>query len=547
MAETKKRKKTEYSMTLPIGTILKGGKNAYRIEEVLGQGNYGITYKASATITLGNISKLWYFAIKENFAKDYCSREADGIAMTYPQNRAEKAERDLKEFVAEGKTLSEICNGNKYIINVNETFEANNTAYYAMEFIDGGDLRTLVENKGQLSEAEAVNLITPIIDAVAHLHRNHRLHLDIKPENIVLKKDGTPILIDFGLTLHFKTDGSRTGTSKDKSAGFSEGYAPMEQYLGIISFAPEVDVYALGATLYFMLVGKDPEKASNINSKKIEANLPSGISQQIRSAIFHAMSALAENRTQTAELFRNEIEKEVAPPLLPTSGIQIPLPNNYMLHIGKEDYHLENCLEKGPFYLKYSVIRERLDYRGNKQKYYVYEFYDTAFQSRTKYNRLVSDVKPTELKTYHAFLKLVEEVTGHSPRGLEKVTGYENKVGQVYKANNTLYFISIVDSENIHYNNPTEDKETKQKTDFFSQVFLYLSSKLGEKPGFVIFLITLVITLLAFSLITMIMLVLLLHKLGIPDIPARWSAPLFFIGVISLFFYTFNFICKKIK
>ena len=145
MAETKKKKQIETSMALPIGTILRGGQYQYCIEEVLGQGNYGITYKASAMIAHGNISQLWYFAIKENFAKEYCSRETNGITMTYSQNRAEEAERDLREFVAEGKTLAKICNGNENIINVNEYFEANNTAYYVMEFIEGGDLRTMAE------------------------------------------------------------------------------------------------------------------------------------------------------------------------------------------------------------------------------------------------------------------------------------------------------------------------------------------------------------------------------------------------------------------
>ena len=303
MAETKKKN----SGSLPVGTILRNGQYQYRIGEVLGQGNYGITYKASAKVKIGNISKPMTFAVKENFAKDYCSRMADGVTLRYAEEHAEEAERDLREFIAEGKTLERICHGHENIVNVDETFEENNTAYYVMEFIEGGDLQSLVRSKGRLTETESISIISPVIDAVAHIHRNRRLHLDIKPENIVLKKDGTPILIDFGITLHFNADGSRSGTSKDKSGGLSEGYAPLEQYAGVNSFAPEIDIYALGATLYYMLVGKDPDKAGEINSRRIDANLPENISQQTRTAILHAMNKLAEDRTQTAEELKKEL------------------------------------------------------------------------------------------------------------------------------------------------------------------------------------------------------------------------------------------------
>ena len=306
MSETKKKN----NGSLPEGTILRNGQYQYRIGEVLGQGNYGITYKASAMVKIGNISKPMTFAVKENFVKDYCSRKADGVTLRYAEEHAEEAERDLREFIAEGKTLERICHGHENIVNVNETFEENNTAYYVMEFIEGGDLQSLVRSKGRLTETEAISIISPIIDAVAHIHRNRRLHLDIKPENIVLKKDGTPILIDFGITLHFNADGSRSGTSKDKSGGFSKGYAPLEQYAGVNRFAPEIDVYALGATLYYMLSGKEPEKAADINSRKIDANLPENISLQTRAAILHAMNKLAEDRTQTAEELKKELKKE---------------------------------------------------------------------------------------------------------------------------------------------------------------------------------------------------------------------------------------------
>ena len=270
MAETKKKNQTEYPMALPIGTTLKGGQYPYRIEEVLGQGSYGHTYRVSAQVPIGNITKEVSFAVKENFTKKYCSRKADGVTMKYPTEFADDVERDLQDFMSEGNKLREICKESKNIVKVNETWRENGTAYYAMEYIDGGNLCNYVKDNGCLSEKEAIDILLPVIDAVGVIHQHHLLHLDIKPENIMLEKRKNggfePILIDFGITLHFDNSGTITQTSKDHSIGCSDGYAPIEQYGGVNHFAPEVDVYALGATLYYMLVGEDPKRASDIKS-----------------------------------------------------------------------------------------------------------------------------------------------------------------------------------------------------------------------------------------------------------------------------------------
>lgn len=311
MAETKKKNQTEFPMALPIGTILKGGQYPYRIEEVLGQGSYGLTYRVSAQVSIGNITKEVSFAVKENFAKKYCSRKADGVTMKYPTEFADDVERDLQDFLSEGKKLREICKESKNIVKVNETWRENGTAYYAMEYIDGGNLCDYVKDYGCLSEKEAIDILLPIIDAVGVIHQHRLLHLDIKPENIMLEKRKgggfDPILIDFGITLHFDNSGTITQTSKDHSIGCSDGYAPIEQYGGVNHFAPEVDVYALGATLYYMLVGEDPKRASEIKSKQIENALPQNINEKTKNAILHAMKGMAEDRTQTTTDFKNEL------------------------------------------------------------------------------------------------------------------------------------------------------------------------------------------------------------------------------------------------
>lgn len=311
MAETKKKKQTEFPNALPVGAVLNGGQYSYRIEEILGQGSYGITYRVSAQVQIGNITKEVSFAVKENFTKKYCSRKADGVTMNYPDVFTEDVERDLQDFLSEGKKLREICKESKNIVKVNETWRENGTAYYAMEYIDGSNLCDYVKDKGHLSEKEAIDILNPVIDAVGIIHQHRLLHLDIKPENIMLEKRKgggfEPILIDFGITLHFNQNGVITNTSKDHSIGCSDGYAPSEQYGGIYHFAPTADIYALGATLYYMLVGKDPRKAFEINSRQIENALPESLGKQTREAIIHAMNNLAEDRIQTTKDFKNEL------------------------------------------------------------------------------------------------------------------------------------------------------------------------------------------------------------------------------------------------
>lgn len=309
MAETKNKNQAN---TLPIGTILKGGQYPYRIEEVLGQGGYGITYKVSARVKSGNIPVTVFFAIKENFVAKYCSRMMDGVTMTYPENYEEEAQRDLNDFVAEGRRLEQLCKGHKNIVNVNETFYANNTAYYTMEYINGGDLCKMVKQNGRISEHKALNLIVPIIDAVGYVHEQHVMHYDIKPENIMIRngengEPDEPVLIDFGIALHYDTNGNLTKTSKDRGVGCSDGYAPMEQYAGDLKFSPESDIYALAATLLYMLSGRNPQKAFDITPDWIEKNLPDDVNSQTRSAIIHAMKKLKEDRTQTAGEFMNEL------------------------------------------------------------------------------------------------------------------------------------------------------------------------------------------------------------------------------------------------
>ena len=316
MAQNKK-----YDYALPIGTILSGKENSYHIEEVLGQGGYGITYKVWSIIKNGQIPVKVPFAIKEHFVNGRCHRAADGVTVEYSQEAAEDVEESLKDFVKEGRLLNKICQSDdeavRYVVPVNEVIEANNTAFYVMQYLEGGSLRDMViGNHGGLPEAMAVSLIKPIARAVDYIHQNQILHMDIKPGNIVMHKNllngqDEPVLIDFGVSLHFNKKGGLT--TMHTSIGRTEGFSPIEQYGAIETFMPQIDVYALGATLYYLLTGKIPLSAFNITPSAIDANLPLNVSERTRTAIKHAMEKEHHFRTKSASTFLWELENDLKP------------------------------------------------------------------------------------------------------------------------------------------------------------------------------------------------------------------------------------------
>lgn len=313
----------DYKYTLPIGTKLKGTKT-YHFEEVLGQGGYGITYKVWAVTKEGQILNKVSFAIKEHFVNGRCHRAADGITVEYSQEAAGDVEESLRDFTKEGRLLNRICQTDdeavRFIVPVNEVIKANNTAYYVMQYLDGGSLRDMVlDNHGGIPEAKALALFKPIVRAVDYIHQHKILHMDIKPSNIVMHKNPLtdqeePVLIDFGVSLHFTKKGVLT--SKHSSYGRTEGFSPIEQYGAVETFAPWMDVYALGATLYYLLTGKMPPKAFDMTPDDVDKNLPSAVSERTKAAIKHAMAKDYHDRTQSASTFLWELENDYEPVMI---------------------------------------------------------------------------------------------------------------------------------------------------------------------------------------------------------------------------------------
>lgn len=283
---------------LKPGASLRHG--AYRIEKLLGQGGFGITYLALDL----NLDR--YVAIKEFFPKDYCDRDDTTSHVTLGTQSSKEFVYKLKaKFLKEARNIAKF--DNPYIIRIHSAFEENNTAYYVMDYIEGETLAEKVKRDGPIPESKALQYIKKVGNALDYVHNHNVTHLDVKPANIIIRQDdGTPILIDFGLAKQYDAKGQQTSTTP---TGISHGYAPMEQYSdgGVREFSPQTDLYSLGATLYFILSGVVPPQAA----KLIEDDLtfPQIISPRLIPPISQAMATIRKNRFDSVATFIKKLDE----------------------------------------------------------------------------------------------------------------------------------------------------------------------------------------------------------------------------------------------
>ena len=284
---------------LTIGALLRGG--SYKIEKVLGQGSFGITYLAEHT----NLGKK--VAIKEFFMKELNSRGDDGsiTGMTDGSLSYNYGQKFKKEAI----NLSRLDHPN--IVRVTDSFDENGTYYYVMDYIEGQTLNDYVKAH-HVAEDETVDIIKHVADALIYMHEEkHMLHLDLKPGNVMRREsDGHIFLIDFGLSKHYCDDG-QPETSTTIGLG-TPGYAPIEQGNKAKSgeFRPTIDVYALGATFYKLLTGETPPPASDLVSddELLESNLyAKDVPENLIKVVKEAMCPNVRKRTQTVRDFKNNI------------------------------------------------------------------------------------------------------------------------------------------------------------------------------------------------------------------------------------------------
>ncbi len=278
-------------MNLHEGSLLQGGR--YRIEKVLGQGGFGITYSGYQTNLEAKV------AIKEFFMKDLCNRDATTSQVSVGSvGSRETVETFRQKFLKEARNIFRLKH--KHIISVIDVFEENGTAYYVMEHVGGGSLAGKVLH-GALPEEDAVRYTRQVADALAFVHSKRMMHLDVKPANILLDDNDNAVLIDFGLAKQYDTEGHQTSSTP---VGISHGYAPLEQYKrgGVSTFSPATDIYSLGATLFKLVTGITPPEASDVNDEGLPV-LPQEISAPVRRAIEAAMQPRRKDRPQSVAEF----------------------------------------------------------------------------------------------------------------------------------------------------------------------------------------------------------------------------------------------------
>lgn len=277
-------------LALPVGFRL----HEYRIDAVLGQGGFGITYLATDVNLKSKV------AIKEYLPESLAYRCNDVSVSARTPDDQEFYHAGLDSFLEEARTLATFRHPN--IVRVARFFEAHRTAYMVLEYERGKSLKAWRADHAKLPERELLALLWPLLDGLSLVHESGVLHRDIKPDNIYVRDDdGSLVLLDFGAarqTAHAR---------EDLSAVYTPGYAPIEQYTGIERQGPWTDIYALGATLFWLVTGErppDPAQRAATAQPPLEERARGQYSREFLRAIDWALQLQPEDRPQDIAAFR---------------------------------------------------------------------------------------------------------------------------------------------------------------------------------------------------------------------------------------------------
>lgn len=307
----------------------------YRIERVLGQGAFGITYLAH------DINLDRKVAIKEYLPAQLCMRDSNQTVQPLSPEHADDFKFGLERFITEARTLTKFEHPN--LIRVFNVFEANNTAYMVMNYETGESLQNIAKHKKSFSEEELRHIMLPLMNGLQKMHSTGFIHRDIKPGNIFIRSDNSPVLLDFGSARQTRQANPQTLTNF-----VSPGYAPIEQYASKSDKqGPWTDIYGLGATIYKLITGTAPinaiDRSETISTDLKDcyislASMPQEkYSKEFMAAIDHALVFRAQERPQSIEEWRNEFN-------FAESDIEtVPVPlvtnvTNNQSNSGKEDF-----------------------------------------------------------------------------------------------------------------------------------------------------------------------------------------------------------------
>ncbi len=311
------------SAVLSSGTLLQNGR--YKVEKILGQGGFGITYLVIQTALQAE------FVIKEFFLGGFCIRKEDNSVI--PQSMKPEDFIKYKErFLQEAQYLYKL-RGNKNIVEVSDYFEENGTAYMVMPFIADENLEQYTRRQpgNRLPEHEVSAIAAQLASALKDIHSQNILHRDIKPSNILRKADGSMVLIDFGSAREVLTG----DISQTMSTIISAGFAPPEQYNVSAKRGPFSDIYSLGATLYRLVSGKMPADATSRTLEDLDEPrvfVPS-LSASMNNAIMKAMELRPQNRYQSVD----ELMDAIRIPVIEDRTVINPSPVTQTVNTVKAD------------------------------------------------------------------------------------------------------------------------------------------------------------------------------------------------------------------
>ena len=302
---------------LPPGTRLE----QFVVERFLGLGGLGVTYLARDE-SLG----VWR-ALKEYLPDFWGMRLADGTVGPRTEAYAEDYSWGLDQFLREARILAQLESRHiRHVVRVYQVFAALGTAYMAMEYVEGRTLEAEVESEGPLSEGRVRGLLGALTEGLSAVHAEGILHRDITPRNVMIRDDGTPVLIDFGAAR--QATGDRSG---DVRQFLTPGFAPLEQYVTWprrgssaalkLRQGPWTDIYALGAVAYWAMSRREyREKLDEAPARQVADELPRldeaaghGVSESLSVAVSSALAVHAEDRPQSLEEWRELLEGSAVP------------------------------------------------------------------------------------------------------------------------------------------------------------------------------------------------------------------------------------------
>ena len=305
---------------LPAGTTLRG----YELVSILGQGAFGITYRAR-DLTLGRD-----VAIKEYLPATLALREGRTTVLPRSPDHAEQFAWGRERFLDEARTLARL-DRTSAIVRVYDFLEANGTAYMVMALIEGETLNKRLIREQRLTPDAVKRIAFPLLDGLEEVHAIGFLHRDIKPANVMMDGQGRPTLIDFGASRAAMAERSTTLT-----AIFTPGYAAAEQFASA-KLGPWSDIYGLAATLYHCITGNIPppafERVLDDTYQPLADLEPAGYDPILLAGIDAGLAIRAADRPQSIAEWRAILRNEETPHLQAT-------------HVGRKPGRLARAVRK---------------------------------------------------------------------------------------------------------------------------------------------------------------------------------------------------------